>query len=107
MRGRLCCARGLPTTARRADAFQIWREPFVELRLPLLFNLRRDPFEKAQIDSNTNHDWFLERAFVLVPMQQLAGKFLQTLAEFPPSQTPGSFNLEKIQKQIEDAASGG
>ncbi len=90
----------------RADAFQIWREPFTELRIPLLFNLRRDPFEKAQIDANVYHDWFLDRAFVLVPMQQLAGQFLQSLAEYPPSQTPGSFNLEKIQEQIENAASG-
>ncbi|HMO84418.1 MAG TPA: arylsulfatase [Lacipirellulaceae bacterium] len=90
----------------RADAFQIWREPFTELRVPLLFNLRRDPFEKAQIDANVYHDWFLDHAFVLVPMQQLAGKFLQTLADYPPSQTPGSFNLEKIQKQIEDATRG-
>jgi arylsulfatase A-like enzyme len=90
----------------RADAFQIWREPFTELRVPLLFNLRRDPFEKAQIDANVYHDWFLERVFVLVPMQQIAGKFLQTMAEYPPSQTPGSFNLEKVQKQLEDAARG-
>ena len=90
----------------RASAFQIWREPFTELRIPLLFNLRRDPFEKAQIDANVYHDWFLDRAFVLVPMQQLAGKFFQTLAEYPPSQTPGSFNLEKVQEQIRNAASG-
>ena len=90
----------------RANAFQIWREPFVELRIPLLFNLRRDPFEKAQIDANVYHDWFLERPFVIVPMQQLAGQFFQTLAEYPPSQTPGSFNLEKIQEQIENAATG-
>ncbi len=90
----------------RADAFQIWREPFTELRVPLLFNLRRDPFEKAQIDANVYHDWFLNHAFVLVPMQQLAGKFYQTLRDYPPSQTPGSFNLEKVQKQIENAASG-
>jgi len=90
----------------RADAFQIWREPFTELRIPLLFNLRRDPFEKAQIDANTYHDWFLDRPFVIVPMQQLAGQFFQTLAEYPPSQTPGSFNLDKIQEQIENAATG-
>jgi arylsulfatase len=90
----------------RADAFQIWREPFTELRVPLLFNLRRDPFEKAQIDANVYHDWFLDHAFVLVPLQQLAGQFLLTMQEYPPSQTPGSFNLEKIQKQIEAAASG-
>jgi arylsulfatase len=90
----------------RADALQIWREPFVELRMPLLFNLRRDPFERAQIDANVYHDWFIDHAYVLVPMQQIAGKFLQTLAEYPPSQTPGSFNLEKIQKQIQGAAAG-
>jgi arylsulfatase len=90
----------------RASAFQIWREPFTELRIPLLFNLRRDPFEKAQIDANVYHDWFLDRPFVIVPMQQLAGKFFETLKEYPPSQTPGSFNLDKVQEQIEAAASG-
>jgi arylsulfatase A-like enzyme len=90
----------------RAETFQIWREPFIELRVPLLFNLRRDPFEKAQHNSNTYHDWFLDRAFVLVPMQQVAGNFYQTLAKYPPSQTPGSFNLEKVQKQIENAVTG-
>lgn len=90
----------------RAHTFQVWREPFTELRIPLLFNLRRDPFEKAQHNSNTYNDWFLDRVFVLVPMQQVAGKFLMTMKEYPPSQTPGSFNLEKIQKMIESAAAG-
>ena len=90
----------------RAHTFQVWREPFTELRIPLLFNLRRDPFEKAQHNSNTYNDWFLDRAFVLVPMQQVAAKFLMTMKEYPPSQTPGSFNLEKVQKMIESAASG-
>ncbi len=85
----------------RGHAFEVWREPFVELRVPLLFNLRRDPFEKAQHNSNTYNDWFLDRPFVIVPMQQLAAKFLLTMKEYPPSQTPGSFNLEKIQKTIE------
>jgi arylsulfatase len=90
----------------RAHAFEVWREPFVELRVPLLFNLRRDPFEKAQHNSNTYNDWFLDRVFVLVPLQQIAGKFLMTMKEFPPSQTPGSFNLEKIQKQLQDPSGG-
>ncbi len=90
----------------RGKAFGVWREPFIELRVPLIFNLRRDPFEKAQHNANTYDDWLLERAYVLVPMQQVAGKFLKSMADYPPSQTPGSFNLEKIQKQIEDAASG-
>jgi arylsulfatase len=90
----------------RGMAFEVWREPFTELRVPLLFNLRRDPFEKAQHNATTYNDWFLDHAFVLVPMQQLAGQFLMTMKDYPPSQTPGSFNLEKIQKTIENATSG-
>ena len=90
----------------RGEAFEVWREPFVELRLPLIFNLRRDPFERAQHNANVYNDWFLDRAFVLVPIQGLAAKFLQSMKEYPPSQSPGSFNLEKIQKQIEGAAGG-
>jgi len=90
----------------RAQTMQVWAEPFTELRIPLLFNLRRDPFEKSQHNANVYWDWYLDRAFVLVPMQQVAGQFLQTMAEYPPSQTPGSFNLEKVQEQIEAAASG-
>jgi arylsulfatase len=77
-------------------------EPFVELRTPYLFNLRRDPFEKALYGSNTYYDWFLDRGgFVIPPIQQYAFKFLSTFKEYPPSQTAGSFNLSKVQKQIE------
>ncbi len=86
----------------RGEAFEVWREPFTELRVPLLFNLRRDPFEKAQHNSNTYNDWFLDHAFVLVPIQGLAAKFLQTMQEYPPSQTPGSFNLTKIEEAIKN-----
>lgn len=84
----------------RGEAFGVWREPFTDLRLPLLFNLRRDPFEKAQHNSNTYNDWFLDRAFVIVPIQGLAAKFLATMKEYPPSQSPGSFNLSKIEEQL-------
>ncbi|GKS59364.1 sulfatase [Nitrospira sp.] len=84
----------------RGVAFGVWREPFTELRVPLLFNLRRDPFEKAQHNSNTYNDWFLDRPFVIVPIQGLAAKFLLTMKEYPPSQSPGSFNLSKIEEQL-------
>ncbi len=90
----------------RGVAFEVWREPWAELRVPLLFNLRRDPFERAQHNANTYNDWFLERVFLLAPMQQLAAKFLMTMKEYPPSQSPGSFNLEKVQKQIEASMGG-
>ena len=84
----------------RGSAFGVWREPFVELRTPLLFNLRRDPFEKSQHNANTYDDWFLDRAFIIVPIQQLAAHFLQTMREYPPSQSPGSFNLSAIEKKL-------
>jgi arylsulfatase A-like enzyme len=84
----------------RGQAFGVWREPYVELRVPLLFNLRRDPFEKADHNSNTYNDWFLDRAFVLVPIQTMAGQFLMTMKDYPPSQTPGSFNLSKIEEKL-------
>ncbi len=90
----------------RGQAFEVWREPFVELRIPLLFNLRRDPFEKAQHNSNTYNDWFLDRPFVIVPIQGLATRFLMTMQEFPPSQSPGAFNLSKIEKQLQNMGGG-
>lgn len=80
--------------------FGVWREPFTKLRVPLLFNLRCDPFERAQQNSNTDNDWFLDRAFVVVPLQGMAARFLKTMQDYPPSQTPGSFNLKKIEEQL-------
>ena len=84
----------------RGVAFGVWREPFTELRVPLLFNLRRDPFEKAQHNSNTYNDWFLDRVFVIMPIKAMAAQFLQSMKDYPPSQSPGSFNLSKIEAQL-------
>jgi arylsulfatase len=84
----------------RAEQLDVWREPFIHLRLPLLTNLRRDPFEKAQHNSNTYHDWMIDRAFVLVPLQGVASRFLMTLKDFPPSQKPGDWSLDSLEKQI-------
>ncbi len=90
----------------RGVAFEVWREPFTELRVPILFNLRRDPFEKAHPNATNYNDWFIDHAFVAVPLQRIAGGFLMSMKDYPPSQTPGSFNLDKIQKQIEAAGAG-
>ena len=87
----------------RGQAFGVWREPFVELRVPLLFNLRRDPFEKSQHNANIYEDWFLDRAFIVVPIQAMATQFLKTMQEYPPSQSPGSFNLAKIERQLKSS----
>ena len=89
----------------RGQAFGVWREPFTELRVPLLFNLRRDPFEKAQHNANVYEDWFLDRAFVIVPIQTLATQFLITMKDYPPSQKPGSFNLSAIEEKLKSVVS--
>jgi arylsulfatase len=90
----------------RGQAFGVWREPFVELRVPLLFNLRRDPFERAQHNANVYNDWLLDRVFVLAPLNAIAGNFLLSMNDYPPSATPGSFNLANIQKKIEAGMAG-
>ena len=86
----------------RAHQLQIWLEPFVELRAPYLFNLRRDPFEKALVGSNTYYDWYIDRAYILIAIQSYAFNFLSTFQEFPPSQTAGDWSLSKVEKQIEN-----
>lgn len=91
----------------RASQLQIWREPFVKLRLPLIFNLRRDPFERAQHGSNTYHDWVISRAYMLGAMQALASQFLLTMKEYPPSQTPGDWSLATLEDQIRSMTLGG
>jgi arylsulfatase len=90
----------------RAMQLQVWREPFVNLRAPMLVNLRRDPFEKAQESANNYNDWYIDRAFVLVPLQGVASKFLLTLKDFPPSQKPGDWSLQSLERQIKGMTRG-
>jgi arylsulfatase len=80
--------------------FRVWMEPFVSLRVPLILNLRRDPYERATITSNTYYDWLLDRAYLLVPAQTYVGKFLQTFKEFPPRQKAASFSLDQVMEKI-------
>jgi len=78
---------------RFPQTLRAWAEPWTELRIPLLFNLRRDPYERSQITSNTYYDWYIDRAYVLLPAADYIGKFLSTFEEFPPRQKPGSFTI--------------
>ncbi|MEN8689726.1 MAG: arylsulfatase [Desulfobacterales bacterium] len=80
--------------------FRVWMEPFVPLRVPLMFNLRRDPYERAEITSNTYYDWLLDHAFLLVPAQAYVGRFLATFKEFPPRQKAASFSLDQVMEQL-------
>ncbi|HYI85077.1 MAG TPA: sulfatase-like hydrolase/transferase, partial [Acetobacteraceae bacterium] len=92
---------------QRALGFGVWREPFVELRVPKLFDLRMDPGERADTASNTYNDWFMDRVFLLVPAQGMARQFYESFRDFPPRQRPDSFNLEGVLRQMDAAAGGG
>ncbi len=87
---------------RAQGTMLVWSEPYVSTRVPWLFNLRTDPYERASITSNTYWDWWLERAFLLVPAQAYVGNFLATFEEFPPRQKAASFTIDQVIKQMED-----
>jgi arylsulfatase len=77
-----------------------WIDPWIQLRIPLIFNLRRDPYERAMETSNTYYDWMIDRVFLLVPAQQYVGRFLATFQEFPPRQTPASFTIDQVMEKL-------
>ena len=86
---------------QRSEAtFRAWMDPFVPLRVPLIINLRRDPFERGPITSNTYYDWLIDRAYLLVPAQDYVGQFLATFKEYPPRQKAASFSLEQVMDML-------
>jgi len=89
---------------QRAHGMDVWRDPFVPLRLPKIFNLRADPFEQADNHTMGYDQWAAERLFLLVPAQQYVGLFLATFKKFPPSQKAGSFSLEKVLEALTQGA---
>lgn len=80
-----------------------WIEPWTPLRVPLIINLRRDPYERAHVTSNTYYDWMIDRIFLLVPAQVYVGDFLKTFKEFPPRQKPASFSIDQVMDKIQEA----
>ena len=68
--------------------------------MPLIFNLRRDPYERSQITSNTYYDWLIDRAFLLVPAQAYVGQFLATFRDYPPRQKAASFSLDQVMEKM-------
>ena len=84
--------------------FRVWQEPFVPLRVPFILNLRRDPYERATITSNTYYDWMLDRAYLLVPAQAYVASFMETFKEFPPRQKAASFSLDEVMEKMKQPA---
>lgn len=85
---------------RYPQTLRAWAEPWTELRIPLLFNLRQDPYERATITSNTYYDWYLDHVFLLLPAADYVAKFLATFEEYPPRQAPGSFTIGDAKDKI-------
>jgi arylsulfatase len=92
---------------RVVGTLQVWAEPFTPLRVPKIFNLRTDPFERADTTSNTYWDWVLDRAFMLYPLNDIVGGFLQTFLEYPPRMKAASFTVDQAQARLEAALTGG
>jgi arylsulfatase len=91
---------------RARGTLRIWAEPFTALRLPKLFNLRTDPFERADVTSNTYYDWFLHHDYIVFAAQALASEHAKTFRDFPPRQKPASFTIDDALAKLSDATSG-
>ena len=91
---------------QREKTCLLWAEPFVSLRIPKIFNLRRDPFERADDNSNTYWDWVFDHVFLVYGMQALVAKEIENFVKYPPRQKPASFNLDAVLAQLEKANDG-
>ena len=89
---------------QRKHYFDVWSEPFVKLRIPKIFNLRSDPFERADTDANNYRTWWIRRIFTLIPSQVVTKEFIETFKEFPPRQKPAKFNVDYELNAMKTAA---
>mgnify|MGYP001038004569 FL=1 len=89
---------------RAPGTLRIWAEPFTTLRFPKLFNLRTDPYERADVTSNTYYDWVMDHVFLFIPAQEYVGKFLQSFKEYPQRQKAASFNLDEVLNKLKEAS---
>lgn len=87
---------------QREEGLAVWENPLIPLRFPKLFDIKGDPFERAQTDAGEYDRWRVEHAFALVPAQAYVAKHLQTYVEFPPRQKPGSFSLDQVLAKLQE-----
>ncbi len=86
---------------REPGGFAVWSSPFVPLRVPKLFNLRMDPYERADLVSDQYNDWLVKNSYLLAAGVAKAARFLQTFIEYPPSQKPASFSIDQIRAAVD------
>ena len=92
---------------QRAKQLMCWFEPFVKLRAPKMFNLRRDPFERADENSNTYWDWVISHAYLIYGMQAIVAQQIEDFVKFPPRQKPAAFNLDAVLRHLQEASGSG
>ena len=85
----------------------VWAEPFTTLRLQKIFNLMQDPFERADITSNTYYDWIFDNDYIILAATSLVAQFLQTFVEFPPRQEAASFTIDQVVAKLESVLTSG
>ncbi len=85
---------------QKAKRWYVWAHPFTGLRAPKIFNLRTDPFERADTDSNSYGHWWFERIFLLPPAASFVAEFIATFQDYPQRQKPAKFNVEDILKLL-------
>jgi arylsulfatase A-like enzyme len=92
---------------RQQGTLQIWAEPFVVLRVPKLFNLRTDPFERADVTSNSYWDWIMQNGILVLTASAVVTQFLETFREFPPRQKAATFTIDQAMAKLEAALTEG
>ena len=85
---------------QRAHGFDVWQDPMIPLRFPKLFNLRTDPFERADHEAMDYGHWRADRIYLMVPAQAFVGQWLSSFREFPPRQKPASFSLDQVIQKL-------
>ena len=91
---------------RCQGTLQVWAEPFTRLRVPKIFNLRTDPYECADVTSNTYYEWFIHHDYILYGAYGIADKWAATFKEFPLAQNPNSFTIDEALKMLSEAGTG-
>jgi arylsulfatase A-like enzyme len=86
---------------------QVWAEPFTRLRIPKLFNLRTDPYEFADVTSNTYWEWYMRHGYLIMFAQAAASKFGDTFKDFPAIQKPNTFTIDDAMAKMSDMAGSG
>jgi arylsulfatase len=92
---------------RVKGTLELWAEPFTVLRIPKLFNLRTDPYERADITSNTYWDWYMSKGYMIMAAQAVVQPFLESFKAFPPRQKAASFTLDQALAKMSESFNSG